>query len=86
MGYDTSKFNLVAQGIAKAQRWDYEDTGGETATAFAANGFFADAKDKGVDTGDPVLIRDLANAIQYEARFSAIQDTGSQGTVVLDTG
>ena len=87
MTYDPGKLSLVTQGIARHRYWDYEDTGGETAGGYAANGFFTDAGDKGAEVGDRILIRDLANTIQYEARFSVIQDTGAtQGTVVFDTG
>ena len=87
MGYDPDKLILITQGITRPQRWDYEDTGGEAVSVYTGAGYFADAKDKGVDTGDHVIIRDRTNTIQYEGYFSAVQDTGaSQGTVVLDTG
>jgi hypothetical protein len=88
MGYDSSRLNLVSQGIAQARQWDYEDTGGETVAVFTGASWFSDAKDKGVDTGDFINIRDRTNTIQYEAYFAIIYDTGTTkgGTVVLDTG
>lgn len=87
MSYDKEKLNLISQGITKPKYWDYEDTGGESVAAFTGSGWFADAKDRGVDTGDLIVIRDRANTIQYEGYFSVVQDTGAtSGTVVLDTG
>lgn len=87
MGYDASKLSLVTQGIARHRYWDYEDTGGETVATYVGAGWFSDAGDKGAKVGDRLLVRDLKGTIQYEARFSAVQDTGaSQGTIVLDTG
>lgn len=87
MSYDSSGLNLIAQGIAAARHWDYADTGGETVAVYTGNGWFSDAGKKGAQVGDFIRIRDLKNTIQYEARFSAVQDTGAtQGTVVLDTG
>ena len=86
MGYDSSKLNLNAQGIKGARIWDYEDTGGETGAVFQGAGWFTDAKDKGADTGDRVVVRDIANNQIYQGYFSAIQDTGAtQGTVTFDT-
>lgn len=87
MGYDSSKLNLHSQGIAAARQWYYEDTGGETVAVYTGAGWFTDAKDKGVDTGDYINIFDRKNTIQYEGYFSTVQDTGdTQGTVTLDTG
>lgn len=88
MGYDSKSLNLSSQPPGAGPRqWDYGDTGGETAGNYAGAGFFADAKDKGVKVGDRVTVRDLSGAIQYAARFSAVQDTGgTTGTIVLDTG
>lgn len=87
MAYDSNKFNLMSQSIAGPRRWDYEDTGGETVAVYVGAGWFADAKDHGVDTGDHIIVRDRKNTIQYEAYFSAVQSTGAtQGTIVLDTG
>jgi hypothetical protein len=87
MAYDTSKFNLIAQGIATDQQWFYSDTGGETAAGYSAAGFFTDAKDKGVDTGDVVIIRDVSGGKLYQGYMHAVQDTGStSGSWKQDTG
>ena len=88
MTYDSVGLNLISQGIAKVRYWDYEDTGGESVATFVGSGWFADGYSKGMRVGDMVLIRDLANTIQYEAVVSvANSDTGNtQVTVVLDTG
>lgn len=87
MTYQTGKLNLITQPPGVGPRyWDYEDTGSGVASMTGA-GFFTDAYQKGARVGDRILLRDLTNTIQYEARFSVAQDTGStQGTVVLDTG
>jgi hypothetical protein len=87
MGYDSSKFNLNSQGIAQNQRWVYEDTGGESVAGYSAAGFFADAKAKGVDTGDVVEIRDVAGAKLYQGYMHTVQDTGATtGSWKRDTG
>ena len=86
MTYQSSKLNLIGQGIVGARRWDYEDTGSGVASV-VGGGFVTDAKSKGMAVGDHVIIRDLTNTIQYEARVTVVQDTGgTQGTLVLDTG
>lgn len=86
MGYDSSRLNLISQGIARNKLWDYEDTGGESGSTFVGAGWFTDAKDKGVDTGDHIVIRDLTNHQIYQGYFSTVQDTGNtQGTVTFDT-
>lgn len=87
MGYDSSKFNLIAQGVADAQRWYYFDTGGESVAGYSAAGFFSDAKDKGVDTGDHVTIYNKTGSKIYDGFIVAVQDTGAtQGTWKRDTG
>ena len=86
MGYDTSKLNLTSQPIAGPKTWDYEDTGGESAATYVGSGWFTDAKDKGADTGDYIVVRDRANNQIYHGYFSTVQDTGAtQGTVTFDT-
>ena len=87
MGYDTSRLNMVTQGITGIRQWHYVDTGGEASSVYVGAGYFTDAGDRGADTGDYILIWDSTNTIQYSGYFSAVQDTGApQGTVVLDTG
>lgn len=86
MGYDSSRFNLVAQGIASAQTWHYDDTGGESGATYQGAGWFSDAKNKGVDTGDLVTVKNLAANQVYWGSFTTVQDTGAtQGTVTFDT-
>ena len=87
MGYDSSKLTLTGQPIAGFKEWIYYDTGGETVAVYTGAGWFTDAKDRGVDTGDSIDLINAASGIRYQGRFSAVQDTGaSQGTVTLDTG
>ncbi len=89
MGYDSSKFGLKGQGIARFAEWVYEDTGGESASGYQAAGFFGDAKEHGVDTGDSIVVVDLANTVVWRGHFITVDgtDTGdSQGTIRLDTG
>ena len=87
MGYDAGKLTLNGQAVAGPRCWIYEDTGGETAAAYQAAGYFANAKSLGVDTGDPVCVVNRASSIVYSGRFTVVQDTGATtGTVNLDTG
>jgi hypothetical protein len=87
MGYDNGKLYLVQQAIAGPKQWLYHDTGGESVVTYEGAGYFANAKDMGVDTGDYIHIRDDANDYVYSGRFTTVQDTGdTQGTVTLDTG
>lgn len=87
MGYDSSRLNNVGQAIAGPPQWQYLDTGGESASTYQGAGYFTDAKNRGVDTGDPIIIIDLANKETWQGRFITVQDTGAtQGTVRLDTG
>lgn len=87
MGYDSSRLSLIAQGIAGPQMWLYRDTGGESVGTYQGAGYFSDAKDRGVDTGDPVMVLDDANSIVWRGHFITVQDTGAtQGTVRFDTG
>lgn len=86
MTYDPSKLVLLSQPIAGHKEWRYDDTGGESAATFAGAGWFTDAKNKGVDTGDTILVHDKTNHQFYRGYFSSIQDTGNtQGTVTFDT-
>ena len=88
MGYDTKSFNLTSMGIASAKQWIYVDTGGEAdASVYAAAGYFTDAKDKGVDTGDRVSILDVVKSAWQTGTMTTVQDTGAtQGTWTNDTG
>lgn len=86
MTYDSFRFNLNAQGIKGSRQWEYTDTGGETGAVFQGAGWFADAKDKGVDTGDRVVVHDTTNNQVYHGTFTTVQDTGAtQGTATFDT-
>lgn len=87
MSYDADQFGLESQAIAGNRRFRYVDTGGETAAAFQAAGFFADAKAKGARVGDRVEIADLNSDDVLTGVFLTVQDTGgTSGTVKLDTG
>ena len=87
MGHDKKRLALIAQGITGSRLWMYTDTGGETAATYAGAGYFTNAKDYGVDTGDAVFVKNDASDLVYKGRFTAVQDTGStQATVTLDTG
>ena len=87
MGYDAGKLELITQAIAGRKTWQYEDTGGEAITVYQGAGYFTDAKQRGVDTGDPIQIIDAANKITWRGHFITVQDTGATtGTVRLDTG
>jgi hypothetical protein len=87
MGYDAAKLTLLGQAIAGRKCWIYEDTGGEAVSAYQANGYFTDAKQRGVDTGDPITVIDVANSETWQGRFITLQDTGATtGTVRFDTG
>ena len=91
MGYDAHMLTLQAQAMAGTaltgnRDWLYTDTGGEAASVYVADGYFTDAKDRGVKVNDNLRIRDLGNNKIYDAYFSVVQDPGAtQGTVVLDT-
>lgn len=87
MGYDAGKLHLVSQGIAGSQRWEYYDTGGETIAGYSAEGFFSDAKDYGVDTGDFVTINNRGTGDYLTGFMYKLQDTGAtQGSWKRDTG
>jgi hypothetical protein len=87
MGYDAAKLLLLSQNIAGPKQWVYVDTGGETAAAYQAVGYFTDAKNRGVDTGD--FIKIVAKGVNetYDGIFTTVQDTGAtSGSVkVTDT-
>ena len=89
MGYDKGNLTLMSQSVAGVKDWAYKDTGGEVSATYAGAGYFSDAKERGVDTGDTITVYNLAaNKVRHGA-FSVVDgtDTGdSQGTVVFDTG
>lgn len=87
MGYDASKLTLCGQAMAGPKKWDYYDTGGESVATYEGAGYFTDAKNRGVDTGDRIEIYDNSAKKVYSGRFTGVQDTGAtSGTVTLDTG
>ena len=90
MGYDAGKLSLKTQPMAGYKEWVYVDTGGETVATYEGAGYFANAKNVGADTGDPITVINRATptaAVVYRGKFTAIQDTGNtQGTITLDTG
>lgn len=87
MGYDAGKLLLRDQPMAGPKSWIYDDSGGEAVATYEGSGFFTDAKDLGVDTGDELTIVNRSSSTVYHGRFTTVQDTGdSQGTATLDTG
>ena len=93
--YSKDRMRLIAQGITGGKVWFYDDTGAMS-TVGDVVGFFADAGDMGVDTGDFIFLQATGGAnnksIRGAAFASGIQDTGaSQGgtgpvTLIGDTG
>jgi hypothetical protein len=87
MGYDPKNLTLMSQSVAGVKDWAYKDTGGEVSATYVGAGYFTDAKNRGVDTGDTITIYNQAASKVRRGAFSVVQDTGSSsGTVVLDTG
>lgn len=87
MGYDAGKLTLCGQAMAGPKKWVYHDTGGEAVSVYEGAGYFTDAKNRGVDTGDAIEVWNGASNIVYHGRFTTVQDTGAtSGTVTLDTG
>jgi hypothetical protein len=88
--YDKNKLKLVSQGIVGGKIWSYTDTG----TVLDVAGFFANASDMGVDSGDLILAGGLAGTTRIirSAAFAPVQDTGSTqgttgpGSLIGDTG
>lgn len=92
--FNKNNLALVSQGITGHKNWSYTDTGAIADVADVA-GYFANASECGVDTGDFIQIRannGYTNHLVWGAAFSIVQDTGaSQGTVgpatvIGDTG
>jgi len=78
------QLRLVSQGITGGKIWDYYDTGAIADVQDVA-GYFTQAGDMGVDSGDMIFIHannGYTNRLVYGASFAPIQDTGAtQGTV-----
>jgi hypothetical protein len=84
---------LVSQGVTGHKVWDYYDTGA-IGDIQDVNGYFSQAGDMGVDSGDLIFIHannGYTNRIVYGAGFQPVQDTGASqgsvggGTVIGDT-
>ena len=75
---------LTSQAIVGHKQWDYYDTGAIADIADVA-GYFTNASECGVDSGDLIIIHannGYTNRLVYGASFAPIQDTGAtQGTV-----
>lgn len=79
-----NQLRLVSQGITGGKQWDYYDTGAIADIQDVA-GYFTQAGDMGVDSGDIIFIHannGYTNRLVYGAAFAPVQDTGAtQGTV-----
>lgn len=79
-----NNLRLISQGITGGKIWDYTDTGAIADVQDVA-GYFTQAGDMGVDSGDLIFIHannGYTNRLVYGASFAPIQDTGAtQGTV-----
>ena len=87
--YSKDKLKLMSQGMTGFKIWSYHDTG----TVLDVAGFFANAGDMGVDSGDLILSSGGGiTKIVRSAAFAPVQDTGAtQGTTgpattIGDTG
>ena len=95
--WNKNNLRLISQGITGGRVWWYEDTGLFSAVVDTA-GFFQNAGDMGVDTGDFVYVQarggaaGTANSAVYGSAFNKTQDTGASqgqtgpGTLIGDTG
>ncbi len=93
--YSKDRMRLIAQGITGGKIWYYDDTGAMSTVADTA-GFFQDAGDMGVDTGDLVFMQASGatndKRVQAASFAAGTQDTGAtQGnvgpsTLIGDTG
>lgn len=88
-----NNLRLISQGVTGGKLWDYTDTGA-IGDIQDVNGYFAQAGDMGVDSGDMIFIHannGYTNRIVYGAGFQPVQDTGATqgsvggGTVIGDT-
>ena len=84
--YDKNRLKLIAQGIVGSKIWAYEDTG-ILADIEEVEGFFTNAGEMGMDTGDFIFIKakdGILNKTVRGAAMAKIQDTGAtHGTVGL---
>ena len=84
--YSKDRLKLIAQGITGSKIWAYEDTG-ILADIEESAGFFTNAGDMGIDTGDFLFLKAKDGILNKTVRGAAIgivQDTGAtQGTVGL---
>ena len=88
--YSKDKLRLISQGITGGKIWHYLDTG----TVLDVAGFFANAGDMGVDSGDLIMAGGLVGTTRIikSAAFAPVQDTGATqgttgpGTLIGDTG
>ena len=92
--FDKDNLRLISQGITGGKVWQYTDTGA-LADVVDVAGYFTNASECGVDSGDLIFISaNNGNTTRtvYGAAFSAIQDTGASqggtgpGTLIGDTG
>jgi hypothetical protein len=88
-----NNLRLISQGVTGGKLWDYTDTGA-IGDIQDVNGYFAQAGDMGVDSGDLIFIHannGYTNRIVYGTGFQPVQDTGATqgsvggGTVIGDT-
>ena len=87
MVYVPKNLSLVNQGMVGPKRWVYVDTGTTHETNYGDVGFFSDAKDRGMDTGDRVEIFERAGKTWVLGAMTTVQDTGAtSGTFLGDTG
>lgn len=88
--FNKDKMALTSQGITGHKSWRYTDTG----TVLDVAGFFQNAGDMGVDSGDLIIAGGLAGTTRVlrSAAFAPVQDTGATqgttgpGTLIGDTG
>ena len=89
-----NNLRLINQGITGGKVWHYTDTGALADVADVA-GYFTNASECGVDSGDMMFIAaNNGNTTRtiYGASFAPVQDTGAtQGTtgpatLIGDTG
>ena len=87
MVYVPKNLSLAHQHIAGQKSWVYKDTGTSHESNYGDVGFFSDAKDRGMDTGDRVDIFETAGKTWVLGAMTTVQDTGnSSGTFLVDTG
>ncbi len=89
-----NNLRLISQGLTGGKIWHYTDTGAIADVADVA-GYFTNASDFGIDSGDLVFIsanNGYTNHLVWSAAFGVIQDTGAtQGatgptSTIGDTG